>query len=97
MGKESGTRSGGIRSKGRSRKKGAVRIPSDAKAARRKWDKLNVAPETLTGRAWLSLDAIAPADTRPPRIGPGPRPNTHTVCYYNEESGQYDECYVVQD
>jgi hypothetical protein len=92
-----GTSPGRLRSKGPSRKKRPVRIPSDAKAAGRKWDKLNVAPETLAGRAWLSLDAIAPGDTKPPRIGPGPRPGTHTVCYYNQDSGQWDNCYVVPD
>ncbi len=97
MKKETGIRSGELRSKGPPRKKRAVTIPSDAKAAARKWDKLDVAPETLAGRAWLSLDAIAPNETKPPRIGPGPRPGTHTVCYYNEASGQYDKCYVVSD
>jgi hypothetical protein len=92
-----GTRPDGLRSTELSRKKRPVRIPNDAKGAGRKWDKLDVAPETLAGRAWLSLDAIAPSDTKPPRIGPGPRPGTHTVCYYNQNSGQWDDCYVVPD
>ena len=78
--------------------KQVLSIPRSTSAARRrKWAKPDAALDTPATHTWLDLASLVGTDNRPPRIGIGPRPGTHMVCYYNEDSGQYDDCHVVPD
>lgn len=79
-------------------KKLRIVVPKDAKAARRrKWQRPETDMDTMVEHTWLSMEAFAADGARPPIIGIGPRPGTHTVCWFNESSGQYDNCLVVPD
>lgn len=53
-------------------------------------------------RSWINLSSLnvragSIGRIRPPKKGPGSKPDTTIVCYYNEKTKAYDDCVEIND
>jgi hypothetical protein len=75
--------------------KAARKIPSTAKQAKKGYDKVKVKHSTKEKQKWVMLKHKGKwAFTK---AAAATASGSHTVCYYDPNTGFYDDCHTVQD